>query len=371
MKITKIDVKYLNLPKKEDIADSSQDAVIIKIYTDEGITGISEIDSHPEVVKAIIMAKMSHRDSCGVEELLIGEDPFDREKIWSKIYKKTAHYGRRGALVQVWGGIDIALWDIIGKACGKPIYKLLGGGFWDKAEAYASTLFPKEPKEIVRQIVELVNKGFKGVKFGWGAFGIDAQKDIELVRSAREAVGDNIKLMVDAGEQWDLSTAVERAKKLEKYNLYFLEDVLSPDDIEGYAKLTKLTSLRISTGEAETTRFPFKDLIERANVDIIQPDVTRVGGISETMKIAWMALDKGVRVIPHIWSTDILVAASLHVLAALPQEPILEFCVVENDIRNNLILEPLKIDKNGFVAVPQKPGLGIELNEDIIEKYAD
>jgi len=370
MNITHVEVICLNLPEKEDIADSSQDAVIVKVHTDEGIIGIGEIDSHPPIVKAIVEASMSHRDSHGVAELLIGEDPFDREKLWQKVYKKTTHYGRRGVAIQVMGGIDIALWDIIGKACNKPIHKLLGGCFRDKLEAYASTLFPEDPREIVKMIVDFVEKGYRGVKFGWGAFGREAGKDIELVKAAREAVGREIKLLVDAGEQWDASTAIERAKKLEEYNPFFLEDPLSPDDIDGYAKLTRATVLRIAAGEAETTRFAYRDLMEKGNVDVIQPDVTRVGGILEAQKIAWMAYDRGVMFVPHAWSTDILVAATLHLLAAIPQESLLEFCVSNSPLKKDLLLEPFNIDKEGFIGVPEKPGLGIELNEEVIERFS-
>jgi L-rhamnonate dehydratase len=370
MKITEVEAICLNLPEKKDIADSSQDAVIVKVHTDEGIVGIGEIDSHPPIVKAILEAPMSHRDSHGVVELLVGEDPFDRERLWQKVYKKITHYGRRGVGIQVMGGIDIALWDIAGKACNRPIHKLLGGCFRDKLPAYASALFPEDPREIVKMIVGCVGKGFKGVKFGWGAFGREADRDIELVKAAREAVGEEIKLLVDAGEQWDASTAIERAKKLEEYNPFFLEDPLSPDDIDGYAKLTRATALRIAAGEAETTRFPYRDLIEKGNVDVIQPDVTRVGGISEAQKIAWMACDRGVMFVPHAWSTDILVAATLHVLAALPQESLLEFCVSNSPLKRDLLLEPFGIDNDGFVKVPEKPGLGIELNEEIIEKFS-
>jgi len=370
MKITEVELICLNLPEKKEIADSSQDAVVVKVHTDEGIIGVGEIDSHPSIVKAVVEAPMSHRDSHGVAELLVGEDPFDREVLWQKVYKKTAHYGRRGIAIQVIGGIDIALWDIVGKVCGKPIYKLLGGCFRNKVQAYASALFPEDPREIVKQIANYVEIGFKGVKFGWGAFGLETSKDIQLVKAAREAVGKDIKLMVDAGEQWDASTAIERARKLEEYNPFFLEDVLSPDDLNGYAKLTRATSLRIAAGEAETTRFPYRDLIEKGNVDVIQPDVTRVGGISEAQKIAWMAHDRGVMFIPHCWSTDILVAATLQLLAAIPQESLLEFCVTNKPLRKNLIVEPFSISKEGFVKVPEKPGLGIELNEEIIKKYS-
>lgn len=370
MKISKVEIICLNLPEKKDIADSSQDAVLVKVHTDEGIVGIGEIDSHPFIAKAIVEAPMSHRDSHGVADLLIGEDPFDREKLWQKVYKKTTHYGRRGIAIQVIGGIDIALWDLIGKACGKPIYKLLGGCFRNKVQAYASALFPEDSREIVKKVVSFVEQGFKGVKFGWGAFGQEAGKDIQLVKAAREAVGEEIKLMVDAGEQWSASTAIERARKLEEYNPFFLEDALSPDDIDGYAKLTRATSLRIAAGEAYTTRFPYRDLIEKGNIDVVQPDVTRVGGISEAQKIAWMVQDLGVMFVPHSWSTDILVAATLHLLAAIPQESLLEFCISNSPLKNDLILEPFSIDKEGFVKVPEKPGLGIELNEEIIKKYS-
>ena len=190
------------------------------------------------------------------------------------------------------------------------------------------------------------------------------------MKAARETVGESVKLMVDAGEQWDASTAIESARRLEEYAPFFLEDPLSPDDIDGYAKLTGTTALRVAAGEALTTRFPFRDLMEKGNVHVVQPDVTRVGGISEAQKIAWMAYDRGVMFVPHAWSTDILVAATLHLLAAIPQESLLEFCVSESPLKADLLVEPFSIDKEGFIKVPERPGLGIELNEETVERYS-
>ena len=214
MKITEVELICLNLPEKKDIADSSQDAVVVRVHTDEGIVGIGEIDSHPAIVKAVIEAPLSHRDSHGIAELLIGQDPFDREVLWQKVYKKTRHYGHRGVAIQVMGGIDIALWDIIGKSCGKPIYKLLGGCFRNKVEAYASALFPEDPKEIVEQTANYVEQGFRGIKYGWGASGRHKGKDFKLVEATREAAGEDTRLMVHVGEQWDVSTDIERARNL-------------------------------------------------------------------------------------------------------------------------------------------------------------
>jgi L-rhamnonate dehydratase len=370
MKITDIKCITLRLPNKLDIADSSRDTVIIKVFTDEGIIGIGEADTHPEIAKAIINASWSHGDSHGIKDCIIGEDPFDVQKIWDKVYRKTAHYGRRGILIEVLGGIDIALWDIMGKATGKPIYKLLGGSFRNKVQAYVSTLFPYSKKEDVMKKTEtFVEKGFKAIKFGWGIFGKEFKEDIELVRAIRDLVGDDIYLMVDGGECMNASEAIKRAKALEEFNVYWFEDPLLLDDLNGYAKLTKESPVKIALGEAETTHYPFERLIN-LGIDIIQPDISRVGGISECMKIIQMADDKGVLPVIHLWKTGISIAAALHVLAAMKQDSFLEFCITDSPLLNDLTVEKFDIDKEGMVCVPNKPGLGIELNDEIVEKYA-
>jgi L-rhamnonate dehydratase len=282
---------------------------------------------------------------------------------------KANHYGRRGALIQVVSGIEMALWDIFGKATKLPIYRLLGGAFRHKVPAYASCLFPPNPSEVIENAGQLVEKGFRGVKFGWGVFGGQSFKsDMKMVESIRKSIGD-AAMMVDGGESMDTAMAIKYAHGLADFDVYFFEDPLHPDNLKGYERLMKSVSIRIAAGEAETTIYPYLDLIERLHLDVVQADTGRVGGISVMMKIAQLAYLNGVQFIPHCWNTDIVVAATLHVLAAMPQDSWMEYAISDAPLRNELCHPHFDIDREGFITIPEKPGLGVELNEEVIKKY--
>lgn len=369
MKITKIETILLALPSRKDIADSSQDAVVIKVYTDEGITGIGQADTNPQVARGIMESEFSHKDSCGINDILIGENPLDIERLLKKINIKANHYGRRGALLQVVSGIEIALWDILGKVAKLPVYRLLGGAFRHKVLAYASCLFPPEPDKVIENAGELVERGFKAVKFGWGVFGgQNFKNDMKMVESIRKSIGE-AEMMIDGGESMDTATAIRYANALGDYDVYFFEDPLHPDNLKGYERLMNAVSIRIAAGEAETTIYPYIDLIERIHLDVVQADAGRVGGISVMMKIANLAYLNGVQFIPHCWNTDIVLAATLHILAAMPQDSWIEYAISESPLRNELCYPHFEIDREGYVPIPDIPGLGIELNEDLIKKY--
>jgi len=371
MKIS--DIEVILLRQKEPIAaigDSTQDAVIIKVYTDEGIIGIGEVASSPYVVEAIINAHASKYLCCGLKQICVGKDPFEIERIWQDMYEQSSWFGLRGAAIQAMSGIDMALWDIKGKALGQPIYKLLGGAFRKDIRAYASALFPDSEEEIERMVKEFVSLGFSAIKFGWGKFGRSQYEDIRLIEAARRAAGDNVDLMVDAGGCFrDVKMVIQLAKELEIFKVFWLEEPFPPDDLEGLAKLSSATQLRIATGERLSTRFQFKELIEKGRVDIIQPDVGRVGGISEFIKVAFIGHLYGVNCVPHAWSSDVHLAATLHVNAAIPNGGIFqEFCLSGRPLRKDLAKNPIEV-QNGCISVPEKPGLGIELNEDTIDNF--
>ena len=369
MKITKLETILLAIPNRQDIADSSQDAAVIKVHTDEGIVGIGQADTNPQVVKGIMGAEFSHKDSWGMNDILIGENPLDIERLMRKIYVKANHYGRRGALLQVMSGIEVALWDILGKSVNLPIYRLLGGAFRNKVAAYASCLFPPAPDKVIENAGEFVEKGFRGIKFGWGVFGGQSfEKDMKMVESIRKGIGDR-EMMIDAGESMDTATAIRYAHALADYDVYWFEDPLHPDNLRGYERLVNAASIRIAAGEGETSVYPYLDLIERVHLDVVQADAGRVGGISVMMKIAQLAYLNGVQFVPHCWNTDIVLAATLHVLAAMPQDSWIEYAISESPLRNELCHPHFEIDSEGCISIPDAPGLGIELNEDVIKKY--
>ncbi len=368
MKITKVTPIILKLPEISDAADGTQDDLIIIIETDEGISGYGEVDTAPYVGKAVVEAYMSHGQCYGLAEVIIGMDPFDYEQIWNEMWFKTYYYGRSGPVMHVMSGIDMALWDIMGKATGKPVHKLLGGSYVDKARAYASALMPETIEGVKKLVDANLAHGYTAMKFGWGPLGYDAKFDIALIQAARKAAGDGIEIMIDIGKRYRLKPAMYVAKALEQLDIYWLEEPLPAEDFAGYRTLAASTTMRIATGEEETGRTAFTRLINETHVDVIQPDMARCGGLTEAKKIASIAKDNNILCVPHAFKTGILVAASIHLIAAIPNAPFLEFSVTESPIRKGILQDPF-VMRDGYVEVPQKPGLGIELNQDVIKKY--
>jgi L-rhamnonate dehydratase len=370
VKITDVEAIVLRQPEIDATrADGSQDALLIRVHTDEGITGIGEVDSIPSVVKAIVDARSSHANASGLRNLLIGEDPFAIERLWEKMFRGSIYYGRRGVAIHAISGIDIALWDIKGKALGLPVHTLLGGPHRKSNRAYASTLMPETPDETARVVTDLVARGFTAIKLGWGPFGRDAELDVALVAAARKAAGNEIELMFDIGNGWaDGDHGLRQVRRMEEYRPYWVEEPFMPDDVEAYAKLADSVETRITAGEEDATRWGFRDLIDRAHGDVVQPDVTRAGGISEVMKIAQLADLRGVAVVPHAWSTGIIKAATLQVLAALPRTTFFEYCVQATALNQELTVERFPLT-DGLVRIPEGPGIGIEIDPAVVERY--
>lgn len=367
MKIEDIEAYYLRLPQIDARTDSSQDALIVKVITDSGIVGWGEVDGCPQVTKAIIEAPTSHTLVTGLKALLIGEDPLDIERLWWKMYQGTLYYGREGAVIQAMAGIDLALWDIKGKALELPIYKLLGGGFRASLRVYASNMFQFTAAETAERAQRAIDSGYTAVKFGWEPFGQDPAEDCAYLEAIRAAVGEDVDIMLDVGLIWDAKTSLQRAQLFEPYRLRWIEEPLHPDDLEGYAKLAGSTNTPIAAGEEECTVAGFTRLMDQGRIDIVQIDLTRCG-LTQSMKIAALAEQRKLPVVNHNFTTDINVAASLHFLASVPNAFIMEYCVEPSEISRSLAREPIPI-RDGYAAVPDKPGLGVEPNPAIIEKY--
>jgi len=368
MKISNVTAIILKLPEISTAADGTQDDLILKVETDAGITGYGEVDTSPYVGKAVVDAYMSHGTCYGLREILIGLDPFDYEQIWNEMWAKTYYYGRTGPVIHVMSGIDMALWDIMGKATGLPVHKLLGGSYVKKVRPYASALMPDKTDEVKKLVEKQVSLGYTAVKLGWGPLGYDVKHDVELAATARKSAGDEVEIMIDIGKRYRLKSAEYMVKALEQLNVYWLEEPLPAEDLEGYRRLAEISPVRIATGEEESGRLAFARLIKEAHIDVIQPDVSRCGGLTEAKKIATLAADANILCVPHAFKTGILVAASIHLIASIPHAPFLEFSVTESVIRKELLAKPF-VQKNGFIDVPESPGLGIELNPEIIRKY--
>ena len=369
LRITDVEAIYVRLPEVKAQCDSGQDALIVRVTTDAGIVGHGEVDSAPMAVKGAIEGPFSHTLTTGLKNLLIGEDPLLTEYLWHKMYRANLYSGRRGVAVHAMSGIDMALWDIKGKALGMPVWKLLGGGFARTLRPYASSLFGATPVETGIRARRFADRGFSAVKFGWDPLGRDARTDVALVREARAGLGPDLDLMIDAGLVYDAKTAIQRAQAFEPYDLFWFEEPLAPDDYLGYSKLSAATPLRIAAGEEESERRSFLQLMDVGRVDVIQVDLTRCGGFTEAMKIASLAADRGLPVVNHGFTTYLNVAAALHFLASVPNTlGLLEFVEEEGTTLRHQISEPIRA-VDGRVAVPEAPGIGLAMNEDGLRKY--
>ncbi len=373
MKITDVEAIVVRQPSLDGgIADGSQDDLIVRVRTDEGIEGIGEVDSSPEVVRAVVYAPTSHSLTGGLRDLLIGEDPLDIERLWQKMYRGTIFLGRRGVAIHAISGIDIALWDIKGKALGKPVSELIGAPRCDKVRAYASLLMPDTTSEVSERVTEMCERGFTAVKLGWGPLGQSPANDLRLAAAACDAAGGRVAIMIDAGFAYEGSpeTAITVAGELQDMGVYWLEEPLEPDELDAYAELADAVELRIAAGEQDATLRSFRDLIERGRIDVVQPDVTRCGGITEMLRIVELAEARNVQPVPHAWKSGIIKAASLHVNAVIAgQDVFQEYCVSGTTINEGLTHESFPLDAEGYVDVPAGPGLGVSLNLEVVDRY--
>lgn len=368
MKIVDVQALVLRMPQvNETRTDSSQDALIVKVSTDSGIVGWGEVDGCPSVAKAIIDAPPSHTQVKGLRHMLLGENPLATEHLWKKLYEGTSYYGRAGAVLQTMAGIDIALWDIKGKALGEPIWALLGGKP-GKLRAYSSNMFQLSVEATVERAKAARDAGFTAVKFGWEPFGrAGIDLDLRYLDAIKKVTGADMDFMLDVGHAWDAKTAVQRCRAFEPYELAWIEEPLHPDDYTGYAYLCEHAVQHIAAGEQECTVAGFERLIREGGVDVAQVDLSRCG-FTQAMKIATIAQAAGIKVANHCFTTDINVAAALHYLASIPNTLILEYGVEPGEIARSLARNPLAV-QDGCVQVPQEPGLGVEPDLAVIERF--
>lgn len=371
MKITDIEAIVVRQPSEiQMVGDGSQDTVVILVHTEDGITGVGEVDSAPYGVKCVIEMPDSHMACRGLRELVVGEDAFDVEKIWRKMYQMSLYHGRRSLVIHAISGIDMAIWDAIGKKLGLPVAKLLGGVYRDKVQAYCSVLMPETEEEIQALVERHMQKGYRGMKLGWGALGQSFEKDLQLVKWARKALGDDKYLMIDVGMMWkDVKGAIKTAKAMEEYGVYWIEEPFSPDDLDAYRRLADSTHIHIAGGEEVGTVYEYQELLDKRCVDILQPDLSRCGGITVARKLIDLCDMRRVQVIPHAFKTHLLMSATLQYIASLPDAWYLEFCEQDTILRRELTTTMFQVDQDGFVQIPQAPGFGIELDRDALERY--
>ncbi len=367
MKIVQLICQVLRVRAVQKKTASSQDVVLVRARADSGLEGIGEADASPEVVKAIIDAPFSHNIACGLREILLGENPLETERLWQKMLRCTQYFGRTSVTIAAMSAVDMALWDLKGKHFGEPIHRLLGGRRHARIKAYASILFGRdgaETRDIGRRWIQA---GYQAVKFGWEPMGQSEALDLELVRGAREGVGSGAVLLIDAGCVWDARTALRRAQAFAEYNPEWLEEPLRPDDVDGYVWLRDRSPVPIAAGEAECGRESFRPLIDRRALDVYQVDLSRCG-FHDAAYIKGRVEEIGARLCNHCYTSPVTVAASLHWLSTCRDAFLFEDSVDDSPMRHELTLERMQA-KDGWITVPDAPGLGVTLNEEFIKRY--
>jgi len=336
---------------------------LIAVLTDEGLTGWGSVFTSEELVKGSLSV---------LKPLYTGQSALEPERVSEILHQNTFWQGRGGSITHTISGIDIALWDLLGKATGQPVGRLLGGRYKERVQPYASLLM-REPEQMADELLPVKAQGFRAFKIGWGPFGRrNNATDEAIVRAAREAVGPESKLMVDAGGSdafWPggLKWALRAAEMLADYDVAWFEEALSPDALEDYVTLRRAAKIPIAGGEVLTRRQAFQPWLEAGAFDIVQPDVTKCGGISEERRIGWMARDNGVRFIPHGWNTTVGLAADLQLASAFADTDLVEYLTGSPFIDD---LCQWKLDEDGMLAIPSGPGLGIRINLDALREFS-
>lgn len=363
MKITEVELIQLTKTLASPTRNSKQRATrrtasLVRLTTDEGVTGLGEAWCDPAIATGVVLGKL--------RPLVLGQDPFNVEGIWRRAFDGSAMYDPKGSFVAGLSGIDLACWDIMGKALGLPVCKLIGGLNREWIPAYASDLhWQEDADEMGRLAASFVERGYRIVKTH---LGVDPEDDVRRVRVIREAIGPEIALMVDINTAFDRPTAIRFGRRIAEYDIFWYEEPISPCDPAGYGAVGAATGLTIAAGENEWTRYGFKPLLENGWIDYAMPDIARAGGITELRKICALADVYGVPVSPHNYSSGVCQAATLHLMAALPGTALLEWDTVGASIEAELFVEP-PVEKDGCVSVPQVPGLGVQLTEAVLEKY--
>jgi len=338
---------------------------LVAVLTDEGVTGVGSVFTNVGLVRAALAV---------MEPLWRGEQALEPERVSEKLHQHTFWLGRGGSLTHAISGIDIALWDILGHVTGQPVGRLLGGRYRERIQPYASLLMDR-PEPLREHLLAIKGRGFRAFKIGWGPFGREsAARDEAIVAAAREAVGPDCRLMVDAGGSdafWPngYKWALRTAQMLAAYEVEWFEEPLPPDALEDYAALRRAAPLPIAGGEVLTRRQAFRPWLEAGAFDVVQPDVTKVGGISEERRIAWLAGEHGAKFVPHGWNTAVGLAADLQLASAFPGTDLVEY-IAGSPYVDELTVGGWALDGEGMLPIPDGPGLGIALDPEAVGRYS-
>lgn len=329
---------------------------LVKVHTDDGRTGVGSIYSHPALVEVIVAGQLA--------PLLAGEDPREVEALWQKMYRWTRWYGRKGAALSAIGGLDTAFWDLRAQAAQQPLWKLLGAA-QPSCPAYASALLWQTPEQLAAEANRHVERGFRRMKMRLGK---SEAEDIEAVRAVRRALGPKLDFMADASMRYNVELARRIGGVLAENRVFWFEEPFQPEDVDSYAALRGSIGVPVAAGENEFGLEGFRELVRARAVDIVQPDASRCGGVSEVLRVAKLAAEAGLKVAPHTWSDAVAIRANAHVVAGLPHGLTVEIDQTGNPFVEELLVEPLKV-VDGRLQLGERPGLGVELNPAAIERY--
>jgi L-alanine-DL-glutamate epimerase-like enolase superfamily enzyme len=365
-----------------EASDGGDWLLLVRVATDAGLTGWADVETLPTAAVSVIAGQgMGMLGFHTLAELLVGEDARDIERLWDRMYVGSAYYGRRGLAMQCISAVDICLWSIRSQATGLSLARLLGGRRHARVTAYASTLFRDTPEAMVQAAQGYVDRGFRAVKFGWGVFGQDAGRDRELVAAARQALGPDRALLVDPGwypAGWkqpgrvpmrSRREAIALCQWLAEYDVGWVEDFIHPEDFEQYAAVRAASPARIAAGEQVATHWEFQRFIDMGCCDVIQPDLSRCGGISVAHRVARMAEAAGIDLVPHSWLTHLLTGYSLQLVSSLSRPRFVEFNVSQGQLTRGVTSQPFTLDADGTVAIPDLPGAGADVDIDFITAH--
>jgi len=382
VKITEIVSHVLQYELEEELGYSQQyyrrrSAHLVEVRTDEGLVGWGECFGPGTVALAnkTIVERV-------IQPMLLGEDPLDREVLWHRVYNLLRDHGQKGMPIQALSGIDIALWDLAGKAAGLPLYKMLGGAHRIELPVYGYGMMLKRGGDLPGRFAEearaLQEAGFPAMKM---KIGLGPREDIELVTAVREAIGPDTPLMVDANHCYTSTEALSIGRALGELGVEWFEEPVAPEDRDGYRHLTARLDVKIAGGEAEFTRWGWRDLLDGRAIDIAQPEVCALGGISEYLKVVALAHTNFIPVINHVWGSGVAIATNLHLLAALPDlpgaahaiPPMLEFDTTPHRFQDEILQTPLdvkgQVARGGTVSVPEGPGIGVDVDRDFLRAF--